>query len=67
MQHPVLNGLQVQDNRVLVALVGKGYCKFDAQYAPIEVGDLLTTSPTPGIVNCMLPWVHYDPDGRSFH
>jgi hypothetical protein len=24
------------------------YCKVDAQYAPIEVGDLLTTSPTPG-------------------
>jgi hypothetical protein len=24
------------------------YCKVDAQYSPIEVGDLLTTSPTPG-------------------
>jgi hypothetical protein len=31
-----------------VAVVGKVYCKVDAQYAPIEVGDLLTTSPTPG-------------------
>jgi hypothetical protein len=31
-----------------VALVGKVYCKFDAQYGAIEVGDLLTTSPTPG-------------------
>ena len=28
--------------------MGKVYCKVDAQYAPIEVGDLLTTSPTLG-------------------
>lgn len=34
--------------RMPLALVGKVYCKVDAQYAPIEVGDLLTTSPTPG-------------------
>lgn len=31
-----------------VALLGKVYCKADAQLSPIEVGDLLTTSPTPG-------------------
>jgi len=31
-----------------VALVGKVYCKVDAHYAPIAVGDLLTSSPTPG-------------------
>jgi hypothetical protein len=31
-----------------VALVGKVYCKVDAHYASIEVGDLLTTSDTPG-------------------
>ena len=31
-----------------VALVGKVYCKVDASYSPIEVGDLLTTSLTPG-------------------
>ena len=31
-----------------VALVGKVYCKVDARYSPVEVGDLLTTSPTPG-------------------
>lgn len=31
-----------------VALLGKVYCKVDAQYAPIEIGDLLTTSATPG-------------------
>ena len=28
--------------------MGKVYCKVDAQYASVEVGDLLTTSPTPG-------------------
>ena len=31
-----------------IALAGTVYCKADAQYAPIEVGDLLTTSPTLG-------------------
>jgi hypothetical protein len=31
-----------------IALVGKVYCKVDADYSPIAVGDLLTTSPTPG-------------------
>lgn len=35
-------------NRMPIALMGKVYCKVDAQYAPVEVGDLLTTSPTPG-------------------
>jgi hypothetical protein len=35
-------------NRTTVALVGKVFCKVDAQYSPIEVGDLLTTSETPG-------------------
>jgi hypothetical protein len=44
----ILDRRQSQDNRLPVALVGKVYCKIDAQYAPIEVGDLLTTSPTPG-------------------
>jgi hypothetical protein len=34
--------------RVPVALVGKVYCKVDADCSPIQVGDLLTTSPTPG-------------------
>ncbi len=36
------------DGRLPVALVGKVYCKADAQFGPIEVGDLLTTSPTEG-------------------
>ena len=31
-----------------LALVGKVFCKVDASYSPIEVGDLLTSSPTPG-------------------
>jgi hypothetical protein len=29
-------------------LIGKVYCKVDAGYGAIEIGDLLTTSPTPG-------------------
>jgi hypothetical protein len=36
------------DNRMPVALMGKVYCKVDADYAPIEIGDLLTTSNTEG-------------------
>jgi hypothetical protein len=31
-----------------VALVGRVYCKVDASYSPIEVGDMLTTSATSG-------------------
>ena len=34
--------------RSALALVGKVYCKVDASYAPIEVGDMLTSSPTRG-------------------
>jgi hypothetical protein len=37
-----------QKNRMPLALVGKVHCKADAEYSPIEVGDLLTTSSTPG-------------------
>jgi hypothetical protein len=44
----ILDRQQSQENRMPVALVGKVYCKVDARYAPIEAGDLLTTSPTPG-------------------
>jgi hypothetical protein len=33
---------------VPLALIGKVFCKVDATYAPIKVGDLLTTSPTQG-------------------
>src|SRR5581483_5569662 len=31
-----------------IALLGKVFCKVDAQFRAISVGDLLTTSPTPG-------------------
>jgi hypothetical protein len=34
--------------RQSLALVGKVLCKVDASFAPVEVGDLLTTSPTQG-------------------
>jgi hypothetical protein len=44
----VLDKQAARENRMPLALMGKVYCKVDAQYAPIEVGDLLTTSPTPG-------------------
>jgi hypothetical protein len=44
----ILDKKETSEKRVPVALVGKVYCKVDAQYASIEVGDLLTTSPTPG-------------------
>jgi hypothetical protein len=37
-----------QEKRKPIALLGKVNCKVDAHYAPIQVGDLLTTSPTPG-------------------
>jgi hypothetical protein len=44
----VLDKHPSQEGRVPVALVGKVYCKVDAEYSSIEVGDLLTTSPTEG-------------------
>lgn len=31
-----------------VALMGRVYCKVDSNHGAVEVGDLLTTSPTPG-------------------
>jgi len=44
----VLDKQQSTQNRQPIALLGKVYCKVDAQYGAIEVGDLLTTSSTPG-------------------
>lgn len=44
----VLDKRQTTRARRPVALLGKVYCKVDARYAPVEVGDLLTTSATPG-------------------
>lgn len=44
----VLDKQHSRQNRKPVALLGKVYCKVDASYGAIEVGDLLTTAPTPG-------------------
>jgi phosphotransferase system IIA component len=44
----VLDRQHSDDHRAPVALVGKVYCKVDAQYSPVAVGDLLTTSATAG-------------------
>jgi hypothetical protein len=44
----VLGESERAGNRAVVALVGKTYCKVDAGLAPIEAGDLLTSSDTPG-------------------
>jgi hypothetical protein len=44
----VLDKQEARENRLPVALMGKVYCKVDANYSPINVGDLLTTSLTPG-------------------
>ena len=44
----VLDKQPSQANRSPVALLGKVFCKVDARYAPIAVGDLLTTSETLG-------------------
>jgi hypothetical protein len=35
-------------DRCRLALAGRAYCKVDASYAPIAIGDLLTSSATPG-------------------
>lgn len=44
----VLDKQKSDRTRQPIALVGKVFCKVDAQYGAIAVGDLLTTSPTPG-------------------
>ncbi len=44
----VLDKQGSRNDRRPIALMGKVFCKVDAQYGAIEVGDLLTTSPTPG-------------------
>ena len=44
----VLDKQEAQPGRMPVALLGKVYCRVDAECGAIEVGDLLTTSPTPG-------------------
>ena len=44
----VLDKQPAKGNRSPIALLGKVFCKVDANYAPVETGDLLTTSSTPG-------------------
>ena len=44
----VLDQQGTSPDRLSVALVGKVHCRVDGAHGPISVGDLLTTSPTPG-------------------
>jgi hypothetical protein len=44
----VLDRRPGEPNRAPLALMGKVYCWVDAVFGAIQVGDLLTTSPTPG-------------------
>jgi hypothetical protein len=44
----VLQRLPSTKLRLPIALVGKAFCKVDANFGSIAAGDLLTTSPTPG-------------------
>jgi hypothetical protein len=37
-----------EKGRLPIALSGKVYCRVDAEHGSVDVGDLLTTSPTPG-------------------
>jgi hypothetical protein len=39
---------QESEGRLPVALMGKVYCQVDADHAPVEIGDLLTTAAIPG-------------------
>lgn len=44
----ILDKQESSNHRMPIALMGKVYCKVDASYGAIKVGDLLTTSATPG-------------------
>jgi hypothetical protein len=44
----ILDSRESDTKRASVALIGKVYCRVDARFAPIAVGDLLTTSSTLG-------------------
>jgi hypothetical protein len=44
----VLDERADKTGRIAVALVGKVHCRVDASHGAVRVGDLLTTSPTPG-------------------
>lgn len=44
----VLDKQHAESGRQPIGLMGKVFCKVDAHYGEIEIGDLLTTAPTPG-------------------
>jgi hypothetical protein len=44
----ILDRKRSSQGRLPIALVGKVYCKVDADHGAIEIGDLLTSSLTPG-------------------
>jgi len=44
----ILDKQNARSNRKPIALLGKVFCKVDASFEPVRVGDLLTTSNTPG-------------------
>jgi hypothetical protein len=44
----MLGAVASSANRVPVALTGRTFCKVDARYGAVAVGDLLTSSPTAG-------------------
>lgn len=44
----VLDRRDDADGRVALAMLGKVYCKVDAAFGAVRVGDMLTTSQTPG-------------------
>jgi hypothetical protein len=44
----ILNRDETAHDQRPISLMGRAYCKVDAGYASIEIGDLLTTSSTPG-------------------
>jgi hypothetical protein len=54
----VLDRQSREADRLPIALVGKAYCKVDADYRTIAIGDLLTTSPTPGHAMAVEPSVN---------
>jgi len=44
----ILDSREAGESRKPIALLGKVFCKVDAGYASVGIGDLLTTSATPG-------------------
>lgn len=47
-RHGIVLDKRPEEGRIPVALVGKVFCKVSGEFSPVAVGDLLTTSPTPG-------------------